>query len=90
MSLIPYRTISKKNKLRSHFHSGQSQAMRSTARFIAMMAGTQGGKACFEPDWLLGEMEHKGDGDYLVGTATFPLLELKLLPEFLSECRLLC
>ena len=37
---------------------------------------------CFEPDWLRREIKTCGDGDYIVGTATFPLLELKLLPEF--------
>lgn len=47
-----------------------------------MSAGTQSGKTCFEPDWLRREIKEKGEGDYLVITATFPLLNLKLLPEF--------
>jgi hypothetical protein len=50
------------------------------ARFV-VGAGTQGGKTCFEPDWLRREIIRCGPGDYLVITATFPL-ELKLLPEF--------
>jgi len=47
-----------------------------------MCAGTQSGKTCFEPDWLRREIKLCGDGDYIVVTATFALLELKLLPEF--------
>lgn len=46
------------------------------------MAGTQGGKTSFGPPWLLREMTLRGPGDYLVVTPTYPLLELKLLPEF--------
>ena len=69
-----------------NFHPGQSQAWRSTARIVAILAGTQWGKTCFEPDWLyreIGEAAKQGRyGDWIVGTATFPLLGLKLLPEF--------
>jgi hypothetical protein len=63
-------------------HPGQLKAYDSKARFVVVCAGTQGGKTCFEPDWLKREIELQGVGDYLVITATFPLLELKLLPEF--------
>lgn len=47
------------------------------------MAGTQGGKTSYGPFWLLDEIRRCGAGDYLVATPTFPLLEVKLLPEFL-------
>lgn len=47
-----------------------------------MVAGTQGGKTSLGPVLLLEEMKKRGPGDYLVATPTFPLLELKLLPEF--------
>jgi len=33
-------------------HRGQQRALKSTARFVVVCAGTQGGKTCFEPDWL--------------------------------------
>ena len=36
----------------------------------------------FFPHWLYREMQLRGPGDYLVATPTFPLLELKALPEF--------
>jgi hypothetical protein len=79
----PYREITPEGKYILNLHPGQSKAWESRARFIVMTAGTQGGKTCFEPDWLRREINTCGTGDYLVITATFPLLELKLLPEFL-------
>jgi len=38
------------------------------------------GKTEFAPDWLDREIKAKGEGDYIVGSATFPLLDKKLLP----------
>lgn len=64
------------------FHEGQQRAYASTKRFILVLAGTQSGKTSFGPHWLLQEMQRAGPGDYLVATPTFPLLEVKLLPEF--------
>lgn len=49
-----------------------------------MLAGTQGGKTSFGPHWLYREIQRQGPGDYLAVTSTFPLLKLKMLPEFLS------
>jgi hypothetical protein len=71
-------------KLIVHPHSGQARAWRSKARFIAMLAGTQGGKTSFEPLWLYREIRACGPGDYLAVTSTFPLLKLKMLPEFVN------
>lgn len=63
-------------------HAGQLGAWRSSARFVAMLAGTQGGKTVFGPHWLAREIRRRGPGDYLVVTPTFALLELKALPAF--------
>lgn len=71
-----------KPALRRSFHEGQRRAYDSTKRFVLVLAGTQSGKTSFGPHWLLQEMQRKGAGDYLVATPTFPLLEVKLLPEF--------
>lgn len=49
---------------------------------MCVLAGTQGGKTSFGPVWLYKEIQAKGPGDYLVVTPTFPMLELKALPEF--------
>lgn len=69
-------------KLRLHFHPGQYRAWQSKKRFIAILAGTQGGKTSFGPHWLHREIKECGPGDYMVVTPTFPLLDLKALPEF--------
>lgn len=71
-----------KGELDVHLHAGQARAWNSTARFVTVSAGTQGGKTSFGPLWLYREIQTKGPGDYLVATPTFPLLNLKLLPEF--------
>ncbi|GAH48984.1 unnamed protein product, partial [marine sediment metagenome] len=77
----PYREIIG-NKLRLNFHYGQTKAWDSIKRFVAMLGGTQVGKTCFAPDWMDREIRRNGPGDYLAITATFPLLNLKMLPEF--------
>ncbi len=63
-------------------HAGQARAWQSRARFVTVSAGTQGGKTSFGPLWLYREIQECGPGDYIVATPTFPLLSLKLLPEF--------
>lgn len=68
--------------LRYNLHAGQARAWRSEAQTILVLAGSQSGKTSFGPLWLRREMQRKGPGDYLVAAPTFPLLELKLLPEF--------
>jgi len=70
-------------RLRMNFHTGQWRAWQSTARIVAVLAGTQGGKTCFGPPWLYREIQRAGPGDYMVVAPTFPLLSLKALPEFL-------
>jgi hypothetical protein len=66
-----------------HLHEGQQRAWESERRFVLMLAGTQSGKTSFGPHWLLREIRHCGQGDYLVVTPTYPLLDLKALPAFL-------
>ncbi len=67
-----------------HLHPGQLRAWDSTRRFVWMLSGTQAGKTSFLPLLLWREIQRKGAGDYLAVTATFPLLKLKMLPEFLG------
>lgn len=75
------------SEMRLHLHAGQWKAWQSEKRFIFMLAGTQGGKTSFGPHWLRREIELRGPGDYLAVTSTFPLLKLKMLPEFLRLFR---
>lgn len=64
------------------FHPGQWKAWDSAARFVVVLAGTQGGKTSWGPWWLHREIERRGPGDYMVVTPTYKLLNLKALPEF--------
>ena len=66
-----------------HLHSGQTRAWESKKRFVMIICGTQWGKTSFGPHWLQREIQEKGSGDYLAITATYPLLKLKMQPEFL-------
>ena len=70
------------NQLVLNMHPGQKRVFDSKARFVFLLGGTQVGKTCLGPHWLHREIQRKGVGDYLIVTATYPLLEMKLLPEF--------
>ena len=63
-------------------HPGQYAALEAAARFVLVLAGTQGGKTVLGPLWLLQEMQRRGIGDYLVVAPSYPLLNKKVLPEF--------
>jgi hypothetical protein len=79
---VELAVVSPDGGLDRYFHAGQWQALRSRKRNVVVLAGTQSGKTSFGPHWLLQEMIDRGAGDYLVVTPTFPLLEVKALPEF--------
>ena len=83
MTMTPYE-ITADGRLRYRFdrHRGQWRAWQAAARIVAIISGTQGGKTSFGPLWLQREIQQAGPGDYLVATPTFPLLEVKALPEF--------
>ncbi len=68
-------------KVTLNLHPGQTKAWDSQARFVFMLAGSQGGKTSFEPWWLWREIQMCGAGDYLAVTATFDMFKLKFLPE---------
>jgi len=68
-------------KLKVSLHRGQARAWRSKARFVFVIAGTQGGKTSFVPLWLDREIQSAGHGDYLAATSTFDLYRVKFLPE---------
>ena len=76
----PY--IQRGGRLQFNYHPGQQRAMATEARFILILAGLQSGKTIFGPWWMLREIQRRGPGDYLVATPTYPLLELKCLPEY--------
>lgn len=82
----PFREIIGK-EMHLNLHAGQERADKSKARIVAIICGAQWGKTCYGPHWLYDRiLETRVDGefnDYLAVTATFPLLDKKMLPEFL-------
>lgn len=66
----------------------QEIAIDSTARTVAMIAGTQSGKTAFVPWWLWSEIRRtaakEGNNDYLIITSSYDLFKLKLLPTVLN------
>ena len=72
----------KSAKLVLNFHEGQRRVWNSQARFVFMLAGTQGGKTAFAPHWLHREISrHNGEGDYLAVASNYDQFKLKMLPE---------
>ena len=69
--------------LKFRFHKYQKKAMRAKQRFILLLGGTQSGKTSFGPAWLHREICLRGAGDYLAVAPTYPLMQKKMLPEFL-------
>lgn len=63
-----------------NFHEGQQQAWDATERFVAVFAGSQGGKTSFGPWWMAREIATRGSGDYLAVTSTYDLFSHKMLP----------
>ena len=83
VAVPPFREVTPDGELRVNFHEGQARAWKSKRRFVIMSGSTMVGKTCFGPHWLDREMQERGPGDYLAVTATYPLLKMKMLPEFL-------
>lgn len=81
--------VDENNELQVNFaqHEGQTRTWQSRKRYVAMIAGSQGGKTSFGPLWLWREIQERGPGDYMVVTPTAPLAKLKALPEFLRLFR---
>lgn len=66
---------------RVHFHQGQTRALRSTKRTVAIIAGTRAGKTSTGPWWLHREMKARGPGDYLIAGPSYPILDKGAGPE---------
>ena len=74
-------------KMQIRLHSGQSRAWKSDARFVAMIAGTGGGKSWFGPIWLYREIQKYPKDGFLVISPTYPMFQRIVLPrtkEFLD------
>lgn len=73
-------TVNAEGKCELSMHRDQLRAWDSTARIVAVIAGSQGGKTSWGPWWLWREIQRCGAGDYIAATATFDLFKLKMLP----------
>lgn len=71
-------------KIKLNLHRGQTKAWDSNKRFVFVLSGHQAGKTSFGPWWMWREIQNRGGGDYLAVSPTFPLLDKKMLPEFLK------
>lgn len=71
-------------QLKLNPHIGQWKVLNSKARHIGGNAGRQSGKTEIAPYWLFNEMVEHGDGDYLVVSSSFPLMDKKLVPTYLK------
>ncbi len=65
-------------------HAGQSDIMRSDARFVAAVAGTGGGKTALGPLWLMNEIRQHPGRQWLVVGPTYPVLRRQTVPTLLS------
>ncbi len=68
-------------------HPGQARVLQSKARFVLMLAGSQGGKTSFGPWWLYFEIMKRGGGDYLAIAPSYALFDNKQLPAMLEVFR---
>lgn len=68
-------------------HSGQTAVFQTDARFIALIAGTGGGKTFVGPYWLSREIAKNPQGIYGVGAPTYPMLSRVTAPELVKAFR---
>ena len=66
--------LSSKKQVEIVLHKYQSRAIDSNRRFIALIAGTGGGKTYFGPIWLLKEIIKYPGEEYLVAAPTYKML----------------
>lgn len=84
---MPLWTLKPSGDLVWPLHAGQIECLEAEERFILLLAGFQSGKTSFLPCWLDCEISKCGPGDYLAASATFDLMQLKMLPEFIAYFR---
>jgi hypothetical protein len=91
----PFREVLLGGKLRVNLHQGQTIAWDASERYVVVSAGTQSGKTCLGPHWLKREIDYWLNSnptesvDFMAVSATFPLMNLKMLPEFLQVFKIL-
>ena len=69
-----------------HFplHAGQSDILRSTARFRLASAGTGGGKTACGPLWMMDQIKQTPKGKWLVVAPTYSIMTRETAPTMVS------
>ena len=80
----PFKILHPDGRLEVNPSEPQYDALTSQAQIVGMQAGTGSGKTSTGVLWLKEEMERCGDGDYLAGAPTFPLMEPRMIPELIE------
>jgi PBSX family phage terminase large subunit len=65
-------------------HKFQTQALKSKARFVALIAGTGGGKSYTGPPWLSREIEKYPKDTFLVVSPTYKMLQRATIPTLMN------
>lgn len=65
-------------------HAEQSQAFASNARFIALIAGTGGGKTFFGGPWLCNEISQYPGDQWFILAPTYKILSRATMPTFID------
>jgi len=74
-------------KKRVILHEGQTAVFQSDARFVALIAGTGGGKTYIGPYWLARKINKNPQGVFGVGAPTFKMLERVTARELITAFR---
>ena len=68
-------------------HDGQTAVFQTDARFVALIAGTGGGKTFVGPYWLAREIAKNPQGTFGVGAPTYKMLHRVTAPELVKAFR---
>ncbi len=68
-------------------HPGQSKVFLTQARFVALVAGTGGGKTWVGPWWLAREIAENPRGIFGIGAPTYPMLSRVTVPALIEAYR---
>jgi len=72
---------------RVNLHAGQAPVFQTDARFIALIAGTGGGKTYCGPWWLSREIAKNPTGVFGIGAPTYKILSRTTVPMLISAFR---
>lgn len=81
------QSLLSKKQIEITLHKYQSKAFDSQKRFIALIAGTGGGKTYFGPVWLINEIMKKPNGKFLIVAPVYKMLERASLPSLLKTLK---